>query len=108
MNNLEPSQLFEIILSQQNNFSRYEVPLSVRTFNKIIDELTNLNLRVRFGYSDFLEFIDTYHKYINYKEHILHIFYSEDLLRQVRQYNRIYENIDKLTKSNDLWQNYLK
>lgn len=108
MNIIEPSQLLEMILSQQNHYSRPKISLSVRTFNKMADELTDINLTIRFGYSDFIEFIESHYDFIPFKEHNLYISFSEDLLKEVRHYNRIYQNIDKLISIKDLWQNYLK
>ena len=96
MNTIEPSQLLEIILSRQNHYSQHEILLNVRTFNKMIDELYGYDLSVRFGYSEFVEFVESYHEQLLYREHILHIAYTDELFNEIRHYNRIHKKIEKL------------
>ena len=108
MNNLEPSQFFEMILSQQNHFSKSEIPLNVRIFNKMVDELTDLDFSIKFGYSDFTDFIESYYESVSIKQNVLYIAYTKELLQEVRKYNRIHENIADLITTKDLWVNYLK
>lgn len=108
MKNIEPSQFLELLLSQQKQFQIDETVIGVIKFNKMVDELSNLNLFTRFGFSDFLEFIDRVHSSIPYKEFAIHISFTEQLMNDVRRYNSMYEEIKELNSALKLWEDFLK
>lgn len=101
---IKPSQFIEIILEFQKRNSIFLMKLKVRNFNKMVDRLYDLNIRVNFGFSDLVEFVDIFENIIPYKDYAIHISYTEELLNEVKKYNQIYESIMDFVKINDTWK----
>lgn len=108
MKKIEPSQFLELILKQQKLHNQQFLELRVRDFNKMIDELSDLNYSVRFGYSDLIEFVEKFYASIPYKSFSLNISYTEELMKEVKVFNKIYEDINNLSESTNLWEKFIK
>lgn len=107
MKEIAPSQFIEALLESQRINKLNKLYLKVRTFNKLVDELSNLNIYVQFGFSDLIEFVDNYNEYLSYKDFAIHVLYTEKLIEKVKKYNRIYVSIDNFDEINAVWKNLL-
>ena len=107
MKEIKPSQFIEAILESQQINSVSLIKLKVRTFNKMVDQLYNLNICVQFGFSDLFEYVELFEDVLSYKDYCLHISYTKDLLNDVKQYNQIYASVQDFVAINNVWKNFL-
>ncbi len=108
MKYIEPAQFLGILLAQQELHDKMIAVIKVREFNKMTRELVSHNIRIRFGYSDFIAFAETFSHSIQYKDYALHVPFSKNLKDTVNRYNNIYSAIaDKYYKT-PIWEDYLK
>ena len=105
---IKPSQFIEAILESQQMNSVSLMELRVRTFNKMVDQLHDLNICVQFGFSDLVEFVDVFENVLSYKDYAIHISYTKPLLNEVKKYNQIYASVKNFVEINDVWENLVK
>lgn len=108
MKEITPSQFIEAILESQKNYLAPTLVLEVRTFNRLVDQLADLNICTRFGFIDLIDFAEHFGDTLSYKEFTIQIAYSETLFNKVKQYNQIYTAIDNFAKINEAWDKILK
>ena len=108
MREIKPSQFIEAILESQQMNSVSIMELKVRTFNKMVDQLHDLNLRVQFGFSDLVEFAEVFEDVLSYKDFAIHISYTKPLLDEVKKYNQIYASVRNIVEINDVWKKLVK
>ena len=108
MREIKPSQFIEAILESQQINSVSQMELRVRTFNKMVDQLHDLNRCVQFGFSDLVEFVEVFEDVLSYKDFAIHISYTKTLLDEVKKYNQIYASVRNFVEINDVWKNLVK
>lgn len=106
MNEITPSQFIEAILERQRTSSPSSLPLKVRTFNRLVDQLDKVNIRARFGFTDLIDFVENFGDTLPYKDFTIQISYSESLFKEVKRYNRIYTT-DNMSEINEVWNDIL-
>ena len=108
MREIKPSQFIEAILESQQINSVSIMELRVRTFNKMVDQLHDLNICVQFGFSDLVEFAEVFEDVLSYKDFAIHISYTKTFLNEVKKYNQIYASVKNSVEINDVWKNIVK
>lgn len=108
MREIKPSQFIEAILESQQMNSVSLMELKVRTFNKMVDQLYDLNICVQFGFSDLFEYVELFKDVLSYKDYCLHISYTKDLLNDIKQYNQIYASVQDFVAINKKWKNLVR
>lgn len=108
MKEITPSQFIEAILESQRMNSVSLMELKVRTFNRMVDQLYGLNIRVQFGFSDLIDFVENFEESLPYDNFAIHIAYTETLLNEMKEYNQIYASVSNLDKINKLWKSLMK
>ncbi len=108
MREISPSQFIEAILESQKINSVSITKLKVRTFNKMVDQLYGLNIRVQFGFSNLIEFVEDFETALPYENFAIRISYTEALLNEVRRYNQIYASVRDFVEINEVWKNLMK
>lgn len=108
MKGIAPSQFIEALLEIQRINSISLTELKVRTFNDMVDQLSDLNIFVPFGFSDLIEFVQNFEESLSYRDFTLHIFYTDTLLNEVKKYNQIYASVDNFGEITNVWKDYVK
>lgn len=108
MREISPSQFIEAILESQKINSVSITELKVRTFNKMVDQLYGLNIRVQFGFSDLIEFVEDFETALPYEGFAIRISYTEALLNEVKRYNQIYASVSDFVEIDEVWKNLMK
>lgn len=108
MKEIAPSQFIEAILESQKNYLAPTLALEVRTFNRLVDQLAELNIRTKFGFLDLIDFVEHFGDTLSYKELTIQITYSDSLFNEMKRYNQIYTSIDNFSKINEVWDEILK
>lgn len=108
MKYIEPAQFLGILLAQQELRANMTAVINVREFNKMIRELVSDDIRIRFGYSDFIDFAETFSYNIQYKDYALHVPFSKNLKDTVARYNNIYSAVAEKYYTTPIWEDYLK
>lgn len=106
---IDPSQFLEIILETQKQDKLHnEFPLKVRKFNEISDRLAECNYYLQFGFADLVEFSQRFKLIRPYAEYTLNLSYSDDLLEEVKSYNRIYRKLEHSERISKIWSDLEK
>ena len=82
--------------------------LKVRTFNGMVDQLYDLNIRVQFGFSDLIDFVENFGESLSYDNFAIHIAYTETLLNEMKEYNQIYASVSNFDEINKVWKSLMK
>lgn len=108
MNKITPSQFIEALLESQRTSAVTSMELKVRTFNNVVDRLSELDFDVQFGYSDLIEFAENFGNSLPYKNFALHISYTDALFNEINKYNQIYASVNNYTEIDKIWKKLLK
>jgi|GEM_PF-6529071 hypothetical protein len=108
MKEITPSQFIEALLESQRTDSRPPVELKVRAFNNMVDQLSNIDICVQFGFSDLVEFVESFEESLSYKDFAIHISYTESLFSEIKKYNQIYAAVENFTEINKVVWKILK
>ena len=108
MKEITPSQFIEAILESQRMNSVSLMELKVRTFNGMVDQLYDLNIRVQFGFSDLIDFVENFEESLSYDNFAIHIAYTETLLNEMKEYNQIYVSVSNFDEINKVWKSLMK
>lgn len=108
MKEITPSQFIEAILESQRMNSVSLMELKVRTFNGMVDQLYDLNIRVQFGFSDLIDFVENFEESLSYDNFAIHIAYTETLLNEMKEYNQIYASVSNFDEINKVWKSLMK
>ena len=84
MKEIAPSQFIEAILESQRNYLVPTLALEVRTFNRLVDQLAELNICTRFGFIDLIDFVEHFGDTLSYKELTIQITYSDSLFNEMK------------------------
>lgn len=108
MKEIAPSQFIEALLESQLMNSVSKTKLKVRTFNSMVDQLSDLNICVQFGFSDLIEFVESFKEFLPYEDFALHISYTKPLFDEMKKYNQIYASFGDFTEINRAWKDLMK
>ena len=74
----------------------------------MVDQLYDLNIRVQFGFSDLIDFVENFEESLSYDNFAIHIAYTETLLNEMKEYNQIYASVSNFDEINKVWKSLMK
>lgn len=105
-NNIEPSQLIEVIISTNNWLKTPEIVVTMQKFNELTMALAP-NINIDFCYPELLQFIRGLNKNLTIisdePEIHIHKAVSDMLIRHLKWYNKIYSDSDEFRKKFEKW-----